>query len=144
MKRLLPRRRDEFFPSLFESNMETDFFNKFFKAARFPQVDIKEKEKHYEFDVELPGFSKDDIQVEYKDGYLEIQGQKEHSYETEGKEGHYIRKERSYGSFKRVFYVGEINQEDISGSFTNGVLTLQVPKSEEDQKEERGHQIRIE
>ena len=144
MKRLSPRRRDEFFPSLFESNMETDIFNKFFKTARFPQVDIKEKEKHYEFEVELPGFSKEDIIVEYKDGYLEIEGQKEQSYETEEREGHYIRKERSYGSFKRVFYVGEIDQDEISGSFNNGVLTLQVPKSEEDQRKERGYQIRIE
>lgn len=144
MKRLLPRRRDEFFPSLFESTIETDFFDKFFKGARFPQVDIKEKEKHYEFEVELPGFTKEDIVVEYKDGYLEIQGQREHNYESEEKEGHYIRKERSYGSFKRVFYVGEISQEEINGSFNNGVLTLQVPKSEDEQKEERGHQIRIE
>lgn len=142
--RLLPRKREDFFPSLFDSNFEMDVFDRFFKEANYPQVDIKDAGNHYEVEVDLPGFKKEDISVEYKDGYLQLQGKKEENKEVTEKDGHYIRKERSYGSFKRSFYVGEVEQEDISGTFKDGVLTLEVPKSKEDKKKEEGHQILIE
>ncbi len=142
--RLLPRKRDDFFPSLFDSSFEVDVFDRFFKEANYPSVDIKDAADHYKVEVDLPGFSKEDISVEYKDGYLQLQGKKEENKEVTENDGHYIRKERSYGSFKRSFYVGEVVQNEISGSFKDGVLTLQVPKSKEDKKKEEGHQILIE
>lgn len=144
MNTLFPKRREDFFPSLFGSGLESDFFNKFFGESVYPQVDIKEKNDQYEFTVDLPGFSKEDLEVEYRDGYLEIRGNKEQNQETEEKDGRYIRKERSYGAFKRSFYIGEIEEKKISGAFREGILTLNVPKSEEKERKEKGYQIRIE
>ncbi|MGI2328940.1 Hsp20/alpha crystallin family protein [Planococcus sp. YIM B11945] len=144
MNTLFPRRRNELFPSFFGSGLETDFFNKFFGETHFPQVDIKEKDNQYEFAVDLPGFTKDDIDVEYKDGYLEIRGKKEQKREMEEQDGRFIRKERSYGSFRRSFYVGEIDQNKISGSFKEGVLLLEVPRPNEQNGQDGGHRIMIE
>ncbi|WP_147803717.1 Hsp20/alpha crystallin family protein [Alkalicoccus halolimnae] len=144
MKMRLPRKRDSFFPSLFDRGLEADYVDRFFGEIYFPQVDVKEKENHYVLDVDLPGYTKEDVTVEYADGYLEIRGEREKSSHIEEGDGRFIRKERSYGSFRRHFFIGEIDKNEISGSFNNGVLTLQVPKSKEDEKKENGHRINIE
>lgn len=141
MNTLFPKKRDDLFPSLFGSGLESDFFNKFFGEPTYPQVDIKEKGDQYEFTVDLPGFAKEDIEVEYRDGYLEIRGNKQQHQETEERDGRYIRKERSYGAFKRNFYIGDIEEDNISGTFKEGILTLNVPKSS---GRESGHRIQIE
>ena len=144
MSTLFPRRRTELFPGLLGTGLETDFFNKFLGESHFPQVDIKEKEGRYEFMVDLPGFTKEDIDVEYKDGYLEIRGKKEETKESEEQDGRFIRKERTYGSFRRSFYIGEIEQQNIAGSFKEGVLMLQVPMPKNEEKQEKAHRIMIE
>jgi HSP20 family protein len=144
MAKLRPKRRNEFFPSLYESTVETDIFNKFFGETHYPQVDIKEKEDRYELEVDLPGFAKENIEVEYRDGYLEIHGTKERKMEPEEQEERYIRKERTFGSFRRSFYIGEIDEDHVSGTFRNGVLTLNVPKAPNLHKDHKGHRIAIE
>ncbi|SDH37332.1 HSP20 family protein [Planococcus glaciei] len=144
MSTLFPRKQTDLFPSLFGSGLESDFFNKFFGENAYPQVDIKEKAGQYEFMVDLPGFSKDEVEVEYKDGYLEIRGEREQNWESNDTEGRYVRKERSYGAFKRSFYIGEIDEKQIAGSFEKGVLMLQVPKSNEQAKKDKGYRIPIE
>ncbi|MGK7379354.1 Hsp20/alpha crystallin family protein [Planococcus sp. 1R117A] len=144
MARLRPKRRNEFFPSLFESTVETDVFNKFFGETHYPQVDIKEKNELYELQVDLPGFTKDDIEIEYRDGYLEIRGKKEREIEPDEQNERYIRKERTYGSFRRSFYIGEIDEEHVTAAFQNGVLTLNVPKSHDLHNDHVGHRIPIE
>ena len=144
MRKFLPSKRDDFSPSLFDSGFETDFFDRFFKESHYPKVDIKEVEDHFEMKMDVPGFSKEDVKVEYKDGYLEVEGTHEENKETKEEDGHFIRKERSYGSFKRSFYVGEIDESKISGSFKDGMLQLQVPKPTEEEKPKKGTQIQIE
>ncbi|MFP3357383.1 Hsp20/alpha crystallin family protein [Planococcus citreus] len=129
--KFMPRKREDFFPKLFQSDLDSDFFDRFFKESNYPQVDVKEANGQYEVVVDVPGFSKDDIQVDFKDGYLSISGKKEESSETSEDEGHYIRKERSFGSFKRSFYVGDVDEQAIKGNFKDGVLQLTVPKPEE-------------
>ncbi len=129
--KFMPRKREDFFPKLFQSDLDSDFFDRFFKESNYPQVDVKEANGQYEVVVDVPGFSKEDIQVDFKDGYLSISGKKEESSETSEDEGHYIRKERSFGSFKRSFYVGEVDEQAIKGNFKDGVLQLTVPKPEE-------------
>ncbi|MDE4083466.1 Hsp20/alpha crystallin family protein [Planococcus maritimus] len=129
--KLMPRKREDFFPKLFQSDLDSDFFDRFFKESNYPQVDVKEGNGQYEVVVDVPGFSKEDIQVDFKDGYLSISGKKEESSETSEDEGHYIRKERSFGSFKRSFYVGDVDEQAIKGNFKDGVLQLIVPKPEE-------------
>lgn len=142
MSRFLPGKRNDSFPNLFGSEFETDLFDRFFKESHFPKVDIKDMGDRYELDMEVPGFSKDDVKVEYRDGYLDVEGTHEENKSTNEKKGHYIRKERSYGSFKRSFYVGDIDENSISGSFKDGMLMIQVPKAKEEKKE-KGKRIEL-
>ena len=99
-------------------------------ASRIMKTDIRETEKTYELDVDLPGFKKEDIQAQLKDGYLTITANKgmEHN-EQDQKSGRYIGRERYSGSCSRSFYVGEnITEEDIEAKFENGILQVSVPK----------------
>ena len=99
-------------------------------ASRIMKTDIRETEKTYELDVDLPGFKKEDIQAQLKDGYLTITANKgvEHN-EQDQKSGRYIRRELYSGACSRSFYVGEnITEEDIEAKFENGILQVTVPK----------------
>lgn len=129
-------------PSIFEHNFVDDIFDDVFavpfsytKANAKPavssmNVDVQEFDDRYQLDLELPGYQKEDIQAELKDGYLTINA--EHTDTNEEKEeGKYIRRERFYGKCQRSFYVGEeIKQEDIQAKFENGILEVIVPKKE--------------
>ena len=96
------------------------------------KTDIKEHKDGYELEIDLPGFHKDEIQAELKDGYLTISAAKQLNQDEKEKEsGKYIRRERYSGSCQRSFYVGdEITQEDIKAEFKHGILKLFVPKKE--------------
>ncbi|MDC0069511.1 Hsp20/alpha crystallin family protein [Gammaproteobacteria bacterium] len=92
-----------------------------------PRVDVTEYDDRYEFVVELPGFSKDEVSVSVEDGHLSIEANHE-SDETEEKEGRVIRRERRSGSYVRKFHVGEeVDSEAVSASFENGLLKISVP-----------------
>ena len=93
--------------------------------------DIKENEGSYELDIDFPGFKKDEITAELKDGYLTVSAAKGLDKDEEDKKGKYIRKERYAGAMQRSFYVGEyVTQEDIKAKYENGILRLSVPKKE--------------
>lgn len=99
------------------------------------KTDIKETDKGYELHVDLPGFKKEDIQAEIKDGYLTVTA--ETHAENEEKNGTYLRKERFAGKCSRNFYVGEeIAEDDITAMFEDGILKLFVPKQEQPKLEE--------
>src|SRR5690606_6262275 len=91
------------------------------------KTDIREHESKYMLDVELPGFTKEDIKVSLSDGYLEIEAEK-HEDNKQKEKGNYLRRERFYGQVKGSFYVGNIELDQIDGSFENGVLHLEIPK----------------
>lgn len=93
------------------------------------RTDIIEKENEYELSMELPGFNKEDIRMELKDGYLMISANKDTDNEVKDDEGHIIRRERYQGSCSRSFYVGDMKEEDIKASFTNGELKVSLPKT---------------
>ena len=130
-------------PSIFNDNLFDDFFEfPFFddraerklyghNAKNIMKTDIKHKDG-YELEIDLPGFHKDEIQAELKDGYLTISAAKQLNQDEKEKEsGKYIRRERYSGSCQRSFYVGdEITQEDIKAEFKHGILKLFVPKKE--------------
>ena len=103
------------------------------------KTDVKETEKGYEVAVDLPGFKKDEIQIELKDGYLTVSAAKGLDEEEDDKKtGRYIRRERYAGSMSRTFYVGDqLTEQDIQAKFENGILQLTVPKKEAKQVE--GH-----
>ena len=104
-------------------------------------TDVKEKKDHYEVDVDLPGFKKDEIKLELENGYLTISAAKGlDKDETDKKTGKYIRRERYAGNLSRSFYVGEnVKQEDFKASFKNGILRITVPKEEKKAKEEKNY-----
>ena len=100
-------------------------------AQNMMKTDIRETDGSYELDVDLPGFKKDEIQVQLKDGYLVLSAAKGLDKDEKDKEGNYIRRERYAGSMCRSFYVGEeVTQEDIKGEYKHGILKLFVPKKE--------------
>lgn len=145
-------------PSIFGENLFDGWMDRAFKNAfptdrfgfgdmeRCMKTDIKDTEDGYELSMELPGFSKEDISAQLKDGYLTISAAKGLNKEEKEKEtGRYIRQERYEGSCQRSFYVGEaITQEDVKASFKHGILTLFVPKKEPQKAVEENKYIAIE
>lgn len=116
---------DDFF------NLSGDFFGKGSSVNGLMQTDVEETDKGYEVTMNLPGFSKEDVKGELKDGYLVISASASHDNDEKDKEGRFIRRERYSGSCTRSFYVGEdVRQEDIKARFENGILKLTVPKKE--------------
>ena len=96
------------------------------------KTDIQETDKNYILEMDLPGFSKDEVKVSLENGYLTISAAKGlNKDEKEKKNGRYIRRERYAGACQRSFYVGEsVSQEDINAEFKHGILKLSIPKKE--------------
>lgn len=143
-------------PSLFGESLFDDFFDEFTRPARsvaryntptfgVMKTDVKETEKGYELDIDLPGYKKEEVQAELKEGYLTIHANTSTSKDEKDKEGNFIRRERYSGSCSRSFYVGEaITQEDIKAKFEDGTLKISIPKKEEKPKVEENKYIAIE
>ena len=107
--------------------MFDDFFNE--EPTRMKmKVDILDQDDKYVVEAELPGFTKEDINVSLKDDYLTISV--EHKEDKEENTGKYLRRERSSASYKRSFYIENIKEEEIAASFDNGILKLELPKQE--------------
>mgnify|MGYP000387006585 CR=1 FL=1 len=131
-------------PSIFGENLFDDFFGDPFgmmprgrdplygkHAKNLMRTDVRETEDTYELDVDLPGFKKDEVTLELKDGVLTIQAVKGLDKDETDKKGKYIRQERYAGSCSRSFYVGEdVEPQDVKAKYENGVLKLFVPKAE--------------
>ena len=132
-------------PSIFGENLFDEFFGDWDRemrrmdrqlygknAAREMKTDVHEHEDHYEVDIDLPGFKKDEITLSLEKGYLTVNAAKGLDKDETDKKGRMIRQERYAGSMQRSFYVGEaLTEEDITARFENGVLSLNVPKREE-------------
>ena len=146
-------------PSIFNTNLFDDFFDFPFyddtkaekklyghHAANLMKTDIQEHDDGYTLEMDLPGFKKDEIQIELNNGYMTISAAKGlDEDEKDKKSGKYIRRERYTGSCQRSFYVGEdVKQEDIKAKFENGILSLSVPKPVEQKKVETSKRIAIE
>ena len=134
-------------PSIFGENLFDDFMDGFAfptanwnyakNTANVMKTDIKENDKGYELDVDLPGQKKEDVKAELKDGYLTISASNDNTKEEKDEDGKYIRKERYTGSVSRSFYVGKyVTEEDIHAKFENGILKLSVPKVDAPKVEE--------
>ena len=135
-----------YMPAIFNDSLFDDFFTDYTPDAKkrnmaavqgVMKTDIKENDKEYELTIELPGYKKENVNAELKDGYLIINATNEKNEEEKDEKG-YIRKERYYGSCQRSFFVGKnLKEEDIKAKFDNGVLTLNVPKEVEKLPEEK-------
>ena len=107
-----------------------DFFDDFGKGKNNDmKCDVYEEGKNYIVEMDIPGFDKDEISIDVEKGYLTIRA--EHDALKEEEEKNYIRKERVYGSAKRQFYVGDVEEDSIKANFKDGVLKVVVPKKEE-------------
>ena len=93
-------------------------------------VDVKDNGKSFELKAELPGLTKDDINLSYKDNYLTIATHKETSNDEKDAEGSYIRRERYSGSMSRSFYIDSIDEAGCTAAFQDGILTVTLPKKE--------------
>ncbi len=110
------------------------------RADRLMKTDVRDKENSYEVDIDLPGFKKEDIQVDLENGYLTIKAEKSLEKETndagktkEKENDKYIRRERYSGSMQRSFYVGDaVMEDDIKAAFKHGVLSLSIPKKKQE------------
>ena len=109
------------------------------RMANVMKTDVKETEEGYEVMIDLPGYKKEDIEVELKDGFLTITASKNEEKSEEDKEnGRYICRERYVGTASRSFYVGDnIGQEDIKAGFEEGILKLDISKKDEPKVEEK-------
>ena len=79
--------------------------------------------------MDLPGFKKDEISVDLKEGYLTIQAAKGLDKDEKDKEGKYIRQERYAGACSRSFYVGDVETKDVSARYEDGILKISLPKA---------------
>ena len=139
-------------PSIFGGNMFDDFggfpfggASHHFGANQLMKTDVKDMGKSYELTMDMPGFKKEDIKAELKDGYLTVSAESNYSNDDKDNDGRYIRRERHYGSCSRSFYVGDaITQDEVKASFENGILRLTVPKKEENTLPESSRYIQIE
>ena len=102
------------------------------RGRNLMKTDIRETDGSYELEMDLPGFTKDEVKVSLENGYLTVQAAKGlDEDEQEKKTGRYIRRERYAGACERSFYVGEdVTQEEIKGEFKHGILRLSIPKKE--------------
>lgn len=126
----------KYYPGLNRFSLFDDFFNDHLgvRPAGLLKTDIREKDGQYELKVEVPGYQKEDIQIELNQGYLKITATRNTGTETK-EDGRIVRKERYSGSCSRSFYVGDgYKEEDVKASFDNGELKITLPT--EAQKEE--------
>ena len=145
-------------PAIFSDNLFDDWFDfpdfrdldkaerKLYgrHAERLMRTDVHEQDDHYEVDIDLPGFSKDEITIELNNGYLLVSAAKGLDKDENNKKGKLIRQERYAGAMQRSFYVGDgIPEEDIKATFKHGVLNLSIPKKEKEKLPEK-KQILIE
>ena len=143
-------------PSIFGENLFDDFFDEFARPARnvvryntpvtnIMKTDIREHDMGFELHLDLPGYRKEDVKAELKDGYLTISAQTRSDNDEKEENGKYIRRERYYGTCSRSFYVGkEITQEEIRARFEDGILKVSVPKKQAKPAVEESKFIQIE
>ena len=126
-------------PKIFDDDFfRDDFFDRKDRMNfNLMKTDIREDDKSYLLEVDLPGYSKDDIKIDITDGYLTINAKVEKENNDDSK--NYVRRERFTGEVSRSFYVGDdIKEDEVKASFKNGILTLEVPKlSLEDKKKDK-------
>ena len=120
---------DEFLGNAFDDYMKDTQRALYGKHSKnLMKTDVKETDESYEVDIDLPGFQKDEVSLDLKNGYLTVSAAKGLDKDEEDKKGRYIRQERYAGSCSRSFYVGDIRPEDIKAKYEAGVLRLSVPK----------------
>lgn len=149
------------FPALMNDTMFSDLFDDpFFEGWRnmenvgtresnmsmgMMSTDVRESDKGYMVDIDMPGFKKEDISLELQNGYLTVSAHRDSSHDDKAEDGKWLCRERYVGSCSRSFYVGEdMKDSDIHASYKDGTLCLELPKPQAQQQVETKHRIAIE
>lgn len=111
------------------NEMERQFFGG--ESANSFRTDIRDAGSAYVLDAELPGFNKEDINIQLSDNNLTISATHNAESSAKDKNGQYLRRERVYGSYSRSFDVSDIDTANIKAAYKNGVLSLNLPKKTE-------------
>ena len=106
------------------------FFSDATTAVAAFGTDVTDEGDFYKLTADLPGFKKDDIQIDVDNGILTISAERNEETEDQDKKGRYIRRERTYGSYKRSFDLSEVDDDKITAKYVDGVLTLELPKKQ--------------
>lgn len=134
-------KNEDGFRSLFDLFNEPFFNDSFPSLNHFGttsfKVDVKDKGDAYELTADLPGMKKEDITLHYENNYLTISAGKDETHEEKDEKGSYIRRERSFGSMSRSFYIDNIDEGKVSAEFKDGVLRIDMPKATETKHEKR-------
>ena len=131
---------DDLWDTSFEKNLLSERSPLYGKHAKnLMKTDIQETENGYALSVDLPGFKKDEVDLQLQDGYLTIQASKGLDKDETDKKGNYIRRERYAGSCMRSFYVGDVKPAEVKATYENGVLTLLLPKQDAKRLPEESH-----
>ena len=129
-------RRDDNLFDIFD-NFQKKFFDNTNASLPAFRTDIRDQGDKFLLEAELPGFNKEDISLELKDGILTIKAEHKESSEDTGDKGEYLRRERRYGSFARSFDVSGIDETAITAAYNNGILELTLPKQKPVEPETR-------
>ncbi|MEK5234368.1 Hsp20/alpha crystallin family protein [Paenibacillus sp. FSL L8-0470] len=130
------KRRDDVFGVLAKSLNEVfndEFFAPMTGAAQSFRTDIRESGQAYLIEAELPGFKKEEIDIDYTRPYLTIKAVRKEENAQENEEHQLVRRERRYGEYVRRFYVQDIAEDEIRASLKDGMLSLEVPKQQKSQ-----------
>lgn len=127
---------ESLFDRFFDDSLEKEFFgthNPLYgkHAKNLMKTNVKDVNDHYEVAVDLPGFQKDEVNVELENGYLTISAAKGLDRDQKDGEGRYIRQERYSGTCSRSFYVGDVQPEEINAKYDSGILMLTLPKKDQ-------------
>ena len=129
---------DKFFNDWFGDEWDKSVVRKPIPQHQQMRTDVIEKENGYELSMELPGYAKEEINADLKDGYLTVSAIHTETNDEKDDKGNYIRRERYSGSCSRSFFVGKaVQPEDIHAKYADGILTLEVPKKEAKKVEEK-------
>ena len=130
---MIPRRNGNGV-DIFDEVFNDPFFSE--KENKIMKTDVKEKDGSYILEIDIPGYDKEDIQIELQDGYVTVTATK--NEEKEDKHAKYLKRERFSGMCSRSYYAGEnITEEDIKANFKNGILTITLPKEAEKKIEQK-------
>lgn len=130
---MIPRRNGNGL-DIFNEVFNDPFFSE--KENKIMKTDVKEKDGNYILEIDIPGYEKEDIQIELQDGYITVTATK--NEEKEDKQAKYLKRERFSGMCSRSYYAGDnVKEEDVKANFKNGILTITFPKEPEKRMEER-------
>ena len=128
-----------YLPSIFDDRMTDSLFDNFFgkplapmnRLANTMKTDIVEKDGEYAMSIEMPGFKKEDITAELKEGYLTISAGNNETKEEKDDKGNVVYSERHTGELRRSYFVGKhLTEEDIKAHFEDGILKIKFPTEE--------------